>query len=91
VEAAYGGDANAFRQWPATNGDDIDNALPARPQVATAYRPDLHLQADLLYDNSVAWQTHEMERLERSVWRDVGVELYRSDEETAVVAAWIQA
>jgi GT2 family glycosyltransferase len=56
------------------------------------YGVDLHfqrmrLQAQVLDDSSIARQADAMEQLERSIWRQVDVVLYPSDEETAVVAA----
>ena len=56
------------------------------------YGHDLHfrrmrLQAQALGDTSIARRADDMEKLERSVWRDVDVVLYPSDDETAVVAA----
>ncbi len=54
------------------------------------YGHDLHFrrmrqQADVLCDTSLARAADRMEQLERSVWRDVDVVLYPSDEEAAIV------
>jgi O-antigen biosynthesis protein len=51
VEVAYGGDADTFRQWLADNGDDLDHVLLCRPQVASAFLPELkrHAGISLLY------------------------------------------
>ena len=54
------------------------------------YGADLHFsrmrqEAKELDDRCIARQARDMEMLERSVWRDVDVVLYPSDEETAVV------
>ena len=51
VEVAYGGDADTFRQWLADNGDDLDHVLLCRPQVASAFLPELkrHVGISLLY------------------------------------------
>jgi O-antigen biosynthesis protein len=56
------------------------------------YGHDLHfrrmrLQAQVLNDAGIGRQADQMERLERSVWRDVDMVLYPSDEETAAVTA----
>ncbi|MEJ0015491.1 MAG: glycosyltransferase [Acetobacteraceae bacterium] len=56
------------------------------------YGADLHfsrmrLQAQVLDDRCIARQADAMAILERSVWRDVDVVMYPSDQETAVVAA----
>jgi GT2 family glycosyltransferase len=105
VEVAYGGDSDSFRQWLAENGDDIDHVLLCRPQVASAFLPelkrytrfgllyygaDLHfarmrLESRELGDLRIAREANAMEALERSVWRDVDVVLYPSDEEAATV------
>ena len=54
------------------------------------YGADLHFsrmrqEAKALDDRCIARLARDMEMLERSVWRDVDVVLYPSDEETAVV------
>jgi O-antigen biosynthesis protein len=54
------------------------------------YGHDLHFrrmqrQAEVLRDTSLARAADRMERLERSVWREVDVVLYPSDEEAAIV------
>jgi GT2 family glycosyltransferase len=54
------------------------------------YGADLHFsrmrqEAKVLGDHRVARSANAMEMLERSVWRDVDVVLYPSDEETAIV------
>lgn len=105
VEVAYGGDAGSFGQWLAENAEDIDYALLCRPQVATAFLPELkrHEGISLLYygedlhfcrmrreakeqdDRGIAREADAMEVLERSVWRDVDVVLYPSDEEVELV------
>ena len=56
------------------------------------YGHDLHfrrlaLQAQVIGDSNIARQADDMEQLERSVWRDVDVVLYPSDEEAAIVTA----
>ena len=56
------------------------------------YGADLHfrrmrLEAKELGDRCIAREADAMERLERSVWRDVDVVLYPSDEENAIVTA----
>jgi glycosyltransferase involved in cell wall biosynthesis len=53
---------------------------------------DLHFlrmrrQAEILCDTCLARAANRMERLERSVWREVDVVLYLSDEEAAIVSA----
>jgi O-antigen biosynthesis protein len=55
------------------------------------YGHDLHFrrmqrQAEVLGDSSLARAAESMERLERSVWREVDVVLYPSDEEAAIVS-----
>jgi GT2 family glycosyltransferase len=55
------------------------------------YGHDLHfrrmrLQAEVLGDTSLARAADRMEKLERSVWREVDVVLYPSDEEAAIVS-----
>jgi glycosyltransferase involved in cell wall biosynthesis len=56
------------------------------------YGADLHFcrmrqEARELRDCSVAWRANAMAALERSVWREVDVVLYPSEEETAMVTA----
>jgi glycosyltransferase involved in cell wall biosynthesis len=56
------------------------------------YGADLHfrrmrLEAKELDDRCIARQADAMEMCERSIWRDVDVVLYPSDEEAAIVAA----
>jgi O-antigen biosynthesis protein len=41
VEVSYGGGVDAFRQWTAENGSDIDFVLLSRPEVAAACIPEL--------------------------------------------------
>jgi glycosyltransferase involved in cell wall biosynthesis len=47
----------------------------------------MQLEAKELNDRSIAWEAGAMEILERSVWRDVDVVMYPSDEEIATVSA----
>jgi GT2 family glycosyltransferase len=68
-------------------------ALKRHPSIRLFYYGhDLHfrrmrLQAQVLKDAGIARQADQMEQLERSVWRDVDLVLYPSDEETAAVIA----
>ena len=75
-------------------------ALKRHPGIRLLYYGhDLHfrrmrLQAQVLKDAGIARQADQMERLERSVWRDVDLVLYPSDEEIAAVTAmepWVLA